>query len=69
MATTGDDLSKLMEQLTGVPAPQQTRRLSKEERKKQAERVRRFLALPPQLQEGILKYGENIREAYSSKVT
>lgn len=67
--TTGEDLTKLLEELTGVPAPQQPRRLSKEERKKQAERVRRFLALPPQLQEGILKYGENIREAYSSKVT
>ena len=66
---TGGDLTKLMEQLTGVPAPQQTRRLSKEERKKQAERVRRFLALPSPLQEGILKYGENIREAYSSGKT
>jgi len=64
-----DDLTKLMEEMTGVPPMTPPRRLTREERKAQAERVKRFLALPPQLQEGILKYGENIREAYSSKRT
>lgn len=63
------DITKLVEELTGVPPVTPPKRLTRKEKREQAERVRRFLALPPPLQEGILKYGENIREAYSSKMT
>lgn len=64
-----EDITKLMEELTGVPPKPSPRRLTKRERKEQAQRLKRFLALPPQLQEGILKYGENIREVYDSAKT
>ena len=62
-----DDIAKLMEELTGIPPAVLPRRLTGKERQKQVARVKRFLALPPELQEGILKYGEKIREAYSPK--
>lgn len=64
-----EDLTELMEELTGIPPKPLPRRLTKRERKEQAQRIKRFLALPPLLQEGILKYGENIREAYDSSKT
>jgi hypothetical protein len=35
--------------------------------KQEAARVRRFLALPPQLQEGVLRYAENLKKAYLSR--
>lgn len=46
-----------------VPSAISTKRMSRQERKEQAERVRRFLALPPELQEGVLRYAENMKEA------
>jgi hypothetical protein len=62
-----EDITKLMEELTGIPPVVIPRRLTGKKRQEQAARVKRFLALPPELQEGILKYGEKIREAYSKK--
>jgi hypothetical protein len=62
MATTDlEEAAKVIEELTGVPPPWRTRTKKQE----QAARVKRFLALPPQLQEGILRYGENIQKSYS----
>ena len=57
------DLSKDMEDLTGMSATTRLgkKRISREERA----RLERFLRLPPALQEGVLKYGENIRKKYS----
>ena len=37
-----------------------------EEEQEEAARVKRFLALPVRLQEGILRYGEHIQKAYRS---
>jgi hypothetical protein len=62
-----EDITKLMEELTGISAPTPSKRLTRKEKKEQAGRVRRFLALPPPLQEGILRYGERLREAYSQR--
>ena len=66
---TVDDLAeaaKVIEELTGVPPPNSLRKMTRKERQEQATRVKRFLALPPQLQEGILRYGENIQKAYKT---
>jgi len=61
------EAARLIEHLTGVPPggsiPEQRREMGREKREQTA-RVKRFLALPPQLQEGVLRYGENIRGAY-----
>lgn len=54
------EAAKILETVTGVPSAI----LSKKERQEQAARVKRFLALPPQLQEGCLKYAENIVQGY-----
>ena len=60
------DIPKLIESLTGVPQPISPNGMSAKERQEQEDRVRRFLALPAPLQEGVLRYGERIREAYKS---
>lgn len=65
MATTElEEAARVVEALTGVPPP--WRKLTRREKQEQAARVKRFLALPPQLQEGILRYGENIQKAYKT---
>ncbi|GEM_PF-2896613 len=66
MVKVADDLyeaARVIEALTGAP-PTICRPMTRQEKRKQEERVRRFLALPPQLQEGVLRYGENLRDAY-----
>jgi len=61
-------LLKDLEELTGVaPGVATLRMMTRKEKQEQAARIKRFLALPPQLQEGILRYGEKIREAYTKK--
>lgn len=62
---SNSDLLKDVEELTGVvPLPGARRKkLTREE----IARVERFLRLPPKLQEGILKYGENIRQRYADR--
>lgn len=57
------EAAKAIEAITGVPAKLQMKK-SRKERLAEEERVRRFLALPPQLQEGCLKYAENITQTY-----
>jgi len=64
------DVERIIEELTGVPpggrrAGEVPRRMTRKEKHEQAERVKRFLALSPELQEGVLKYGEKIKEAYT----
>ena len=64
------EAARVIESLLGVPptiAGQRTRRKTGRERQEQADRVRRFLALPPELQQGALQYAENMKEAYLSK--
>lgn len=63
---TNGDLTGDVEKLTGVTSGgSATGEMTREEKREQRDRVKRFLALPPQLQEGILKYGERIRQAYA----
>lgn len=62
------EAAKVIEQLTGVP-PTIRQKMTRKERQEQATRVKRFLALPLPLQEGILRYGENIQKAYSGDLT
>jgi hypothetical protein len=61
------EAARVIEVLLGVPPTVSGRRMTKRERQEQAERVRRFLALPPELQEGVLRYAENMKGAYLSK--
>lgn len=60
-----EQAARVIEALTGAP-PIAPNRMTRKERQEQAARVRRFLTLPPQLQEGILRYGENIQKAYKA---
>jgi len=59
------EAAKVIEQLTGVPLATPVKMTGKE-RQEQAARVKRFLALPPPLQDGILRYGENIQKVYKT---
>jgi len=63
------EAAQVIYRLTGVPpmpvSPE--RKMTRKERQEQAARVKRFLALPPQLQEGVLRYAENIQRAYLSQ--
>jgi hypothetical protein len=66
MVTPVEEIARIIEELTGVP-PLLPKRKTRKERQEQAARVKRFLALPPELQEGVLRYAENMKEAYLSK--
>lgn len=68
MVTNIAEAAKVIEQLTGVP-PTIREKMTRKERQEQAARVKRFLAFPLPLQEGILRYGENIQKAYSKPIT
>jgi len=57
------EVAKVIEALTGVP-PAIPVKMTREEKRMQAARVKRFLTLPPQLQEGALRYADQIRQAY-----
>lgn len=66
---SGEDLpeaAKVTESPSGLPPAFGGRRMGRRE-KQEAARVRRFLALPPQLQEGVLRYAENLKKAYLSR--
>ena len=64
MVNPVEEAARVIERLTGVPPPVPERPMTKKEKQELAARVKRFLALPPQLQEGILRYGEHIQKAY-----
>jgi len=64
------EVARIIESLLGVPSAtvgQTARRMTRQERQEQAARVKRFLALPRELQEGVLRYAENMKGAYLSK--
>jgi len=61
------EVARIMAELTGVPESSPDTGTTPKEERAQTNRVKRFLALPPQLQEGILRYGENIRQAYKTE--
>jgi hypothetical protein len=64
-ATDLAEAAKVIESLTGVPpAIPGLRKMTRKERREQAARVKRFLALPVSLQEGALQYAEKIRQSY-----
>lgn len=62
------EAAKIVESLTGAP-PTVRKPMTRKEKREQDERVRRFLSFPPQLQEGVLRYGEHLRDAYSGKIS
>lgn len=60
------EAASTIEALTGVPPTTSQKNPTRKERQEQALRVKRFVALPARLQEGILRYGERLQEAYKS---
>ena len=66
MTVTVEEAARIIEQLTGAPPGGSVpkRKVTRREKQEQAARVRRFLALSPELQGGVLRYAENIRRAY-----
>ncbi len=62
-----EEAARALEAPTGVPPS--IRKMTRQERQEQTARLRRFLALPPELQEGALRYGENIRASYKGGPT
>jgi hypothetical protein len=56
--------ARTLEELFNVPPQPELRKMKRREKDEQAERVRRFLALPVPLQEGCLRYARNILDAY-----
>jgi hypothetical protein len=61
-----DEVARTIEYLTGVPPKPRNPAVpaTRTERRSQAERVRSFRALSPELQEGALRYAERIRASY-----
>ena len=59
--------ARVLEELFNVSPQPELRKMTKQKKDEQAERVRRFLALPVPLQEGCLRYAQNILDAYKSE--
>ncbi len=59
--------ARTLEELFNLPPQLELRKMTRHEKNEQAERVRRFLALPAALQEGCLRYARNILDAYKSE--
>ncbi len=68
MAQGGHILAaRAREGLFNVPPQLELRKMTRREKDEQAQRVRRFLSLPVPLQEGCLRYAQNILDAYKSE--
>ena len=61
-----EEAARVIEALTGVPPTLPSKSLTRLKRQEQKARLERFLALPPELQEGALRYAENIKIAFSA---
>ena len=59
--------ARALEELFKTPPQPGLRKMARQEKEEQAERVRKFLSLPVQLQEGCLRYAQNILDAYKSE--
>ena len=59
--------ARTLEELFKIPPQAELRKMKKQGKDEQAQRVRRFLALPVTLQEGCLRYAQNIMDAYKSE--
>jgi len=62
-----EEAARIIEQLSGIPPGGHRnieRKIGGKEKREQAARVRRFLALSPELQEGVLRYAEKLKRAY-----
>ncbi len=59
--------ARALEELFNVPPQIELRKMTRREKDEQAQRVRRFLAMPVPLQEGCLRYAQNILDAYKSE--
>ena len=74
--TTGEvmEAARLIELLTGVPPgglrpnPVRAERMNSKERRAEKVRLARFQCLSPELQEGCLRYAEQMLRSYRSKV-
>ena len=60
------EAARVIEALTGVPPAIPAEKLTRKEKQEQASRIRRFRTLSPQLQEGVLRYGEQLQKSYRS---
>ena len=58
------EAAKIMEALTGAPPFVELRKMGEKEGQEQFARVMKFLSLPVPLQEGCLRYAENIISSY-----
>ena len=58
--------ARLIESLTRVSVASPTAKLTIKEQRELVARMRRFQALPQQLQEGVLRYGEQLQNSYRS---
>ena len=58
--------SKVFKTLAGAPPDIPEKKMLTGEEREQVARVKRFLALPARLQEGVLRYGERLKGAYRS---
>lgn len=58
--------ARLIESLFRAMPSLARRQTTRQERLEQAKRVRKFLSLPVPLQEGCLKYAQNILDAYKN---
>ncbi|MFQ6117600.1 MAG: hypothetical protein ACE5LQ_04965 [Candidatus Bipolaricaulia bacterium] len=58
------EAARVIEELTGA-SPALKRKKTRKEKQEERERVRRFLALSPELQEGVLKYAEHLKKSYN----
>ncbi len=59
--------ARAIEDLLNAPPHLELRKKTRRDEEEQAQRVRRFLALPVPLQEGCLRYAQNILDAYKSE--
>jgi len=59
--------AKVLEELFNAPPQPGLRKIARREKEEQDQRVRRFLALPVPLQEGCLRYAQNILHAYEKE--
>jgi len=59
--------ARVLEELFNLPPQPELRKMTRREKGEQVQRVRKFLSLPVQLQEGCLKYAQNILDAYKGE--
>ena len=64
LGSGGSSAEKLMASIGETIMEVRATPLTAPERMALADRIKRFRALPPQLQEGVLRYGEQLQNSY-----